>query len=101
MINHAKLLPVGFWEALKERDCHCFVFSDVDLIPRDDRMAYTCFSQPQHISVVMDKFGCSLPCQHYFGGISVVGIFFGLPTSFQIKTLRRIINYECSALAWT
>lgn len=29
----------------------------------------------------------------------VIGIFFGPPTSSQIKTRRLIINYECSALA--
>ncbi|OBS75364.1 hypothetical protein A6R68_14071, partial [Neotoma lepida] len=49
--NHAKRLTVGFREALKEHGYHCFVLSDVDLIPMDDCNAYRCFSQPQHISV--------------------------------------------------
>lgn len=44
-------------EALKEYDYDCFVFSDVDLIPMDDRNTYRCFSQPRHLSVSMDKFG--------------------------------------------
>uniref|UniRef100_A0A8D0FQF7 Beta-1,4-galactosyltransferase 1 n=1 Tax=Strix occidentalis caurina TaxID=311401 RepID=A0A8D0FQF7_STROC len=55
--NRAKLLNIGFAEALKEYDYDCFVFSDVDLIPMDDRNTYKCYSQPRHLSVSMDKFG--------------------------------------------
>ncbi|KAL2089106.1 hypothetical protein ACEWY4_016005 [Coilia grayii] len=58
--NRAKLLNVGYVEALKEYDYDCFVFSDVDLIPMDDRNTYRCFSQPRHLSVSMDKFGFSV-----------------------------------------
>ncbi|KAK1334385.1 hypothetical protein QTO34_005389 [Cnephaeus nilssonii] len=70
--NRAKLLNVGFQEALKDYDYNCFVFSDVDLIPMDDRNAYRCFSQPRHISVAMDKFGFSLPYVQFFGGVSAL-----------------------------
>uniref|UniRef100_A0A8C5TM64 Beta-1,4-galactosyltransferase 1 n=1 Tax=Malurus cyaneus samueli TaxID=2593467 RepID=A0A8C5TM64_9PASS len=48
--NRAKLLNIGFAEALKEYDYDCFVFSDVDLIPMDDRNTYKCYSQPRHLS---------------------------------------------------
>lgn len=72
MFNRAKLLNIGFQEALKDYDYNCFVFSDVDLIPMDDRNAYRCFSQPRHISVAMDKFGFSLPYVQYFGGVSAL-----------------------------
>ena len=48
---------MGYAEALKDYDYDCFVFSDVDLIPMDDRNTYRCFSQPRHLSVSMDKFG--------------------------------------------
>ncbi|XP_074669569.1 beta-1,4-galactosyltransferase 1 isoform X2 [Strix aluco] len=58
--NRAKLLNIGFAEALKEYDYDCFVFSDVDLIPMDDRNTYKCYSQPRHLSVSMDKFGFRL-----------------------------------------
>lgn len=68
--NRAKLLNVGYAEALKEYDYNCFVFSDVDLIPMDDRNTYKCFSQPRHLSVSMDKFGFKLPYNQYFGGVS-------------------------------
>lgn len=72
MFNRAKLLNVGFKEALKDYDYNCFVFSDVDLIPMNDHNAYRCFSQPRHISVAMDKFGFSLPYVQYFGGVSAL-----------------------------
>ncbi|KAF6326966.1 beta-1,4-galactosyltransferase 1 [Rhinolophus ferrumequinum] len=72
MFNRAKLLNIGFREALKDYDYNCFVFSDVDLIPMDDRNTYRCFSQPRHISVAMDKFGFSLPYVQYFGGVSAL-----------------------------
>lgn len=68
--NRAKLLNVGYMEALKEYDYDCFVFSDVDLVPLDDRNLYACFSQPRHLAVAMDKFGFKLPYQNYFGGVA-------------------------------
>nr|XP_056704471.1 beta-1,4-galactosyltransferase 1 [Euleptes europaea] len=70
--NRAKLLNIGFIEALKEYDYDCFVFSDVDLVPMDDRNTYKCYDQPRHLSVSMDKFGFSLPYNQYFGGVSAL-----------------------------
>ncbi|TWW55506.1 beta-1,4-galactosyltransferase 1 [Takifugu flavidus] len=70
--NRAKLLNVGYMEALKEDNYECFIFSDVDLIPMDDRNIYKCFSQPRHLSVSMDKFGFRLPYHQYFGGVSAM-----------------------------
>uniref|UniRef100_A0A8C4YPB4 Beta-1,4-galactosyltransferase n=1 Tax=Gopherus evgoodei TaxID=1825980 RepID=A0A8C4YPB4_9SAUR len=70
--NRAKLLNIGFEEALKEYDYDCFVFSDVDLVPMDDRNIYKCYSQPRHLSVSMDKFGFRLPYNQYFGGVSAL-----------------------------
>ncbi|KAG8454442.1 hypothetical protein GDO86_000894 [Hymenochirus boettgeri] len=55
--NRAKLLNIGYMEALKDYDYDCFVFSDVDIVAMDDRNIYRCFSQPRHISVALDKFG--------------------------------------------
>lgn len=57
---------------MKEYDYDCFVFSDVDLIPMDDRNTYKCYSQPRHLSVSMDKFGFRLPYNQYFGGVSAL-----------------------------
>ena len=67
--NKAKLMNVGFAEALKEYNYTCFVFSDVDLIPINDRNIYDCFSKPRHLSVAVDKFGFMLPYSTIFGGV--------------------------------
>ncbi|XP_019899304.1 beta-1,4-galactosyltransferase 1-like [Esox lucius] len=66
--NRAKLMNIGYTEALKEYEYDCFVFSDVDIIPMDDRNTYRCFSQPRHLSVSLDKFGFKLPYNQIFGG---------------------------------
>lgn len=56
--NRAKLLNVGFLEALRDNESYdCFIFSDVDLVPMDDRNLYHCYDQPRHFAVAMDKFG--------------------------------------------
>lgn len=55
--NRAKLLNVGYTEALKDAEYNCFIFSDVDLIPMDDRNLYHCYDQPRHFAIAMDKFG--------------------------------------------
>ncbi|XP_075472333.1 beta-1,4-galactosyltransferase 2 isoform X1 [Ascaphus truei] len=68
--NRAKLLNIGFLEALKEAEYDCFIFSDVDLIPMDDRNLYHCYEQPRHFAIAMDKFGFRLPYAGYFGGVS-------------------------------
>ncbi|XP_029029670.1 beta-1,4-galactosyltransferase 1-like [Betta splendens] len=70
LFNRAKLLNIGFTESLREYDYDCFVFSDVDLIPIDDRNTYKCFSQPRHLSGYLDKFGFRLLHNWLFGGIS-------------------------------
>ncbi|XP_007898123.1 beta-1,4-galactosyltransferase 2 isoform X2 [Callorhinchus milii] len=70
MFNRAKLLNIGYTEALKDGEYDCFVFSDVDLIPMDDRNVYHCYDQPRHFAIAMDKFGFRLPYTGYFGGVS-------------------------------
>ncbi|XP_029004564.1 beta-1,4-galactosyltransferase 1-like [Betta splendens] len=68
--NRAKLMNAGVFEALKEYDYDCFVFSDVDLVPMDDRNLYRCFDKPRHLAVAMDKFQFQLPYKTFFGGVS-------------------------------
>ena len=49
-------MNVGFNEALKVFPYDCFVFHDVDLMPQDDRINYTCNVSPQHLCVALEKF---------------------------------------------
>ncbi|XP_072324997.1 beta-1,4-galactosyltransferase 3 isoform X2 [Scyliorhinus torazame] len=66
--NRAKLLNVGFKEAMKEADWICLFCHDVDLIPEDDRNMYTCEKNPKHSSIAMDKFGYKI----YLNGMMIV-----------------------------
>ncbi|XP_062297647.1 beta-1,4-galactosyltransferase 1-like [Scomber scombrus] len=72
VFNRAKLMNVGYAEALKQYDYKCFVFSDVDLIPLDDRNIYRCFDNPRHLSVAVDKFNYRLPYNTIFGGVAAL-----------------------------
>lgn len=56
LFNRAALFNVGFVEALKLGDFDCFVFSDVDLLPEDDRNYYGCPTSPLHMSIAVDKY---------------------------------------------
>lgn len=47
--NRGCLFNVGFKEIFKYNNWQCVVFHDVDLIPLDDRILYTCPSFPRHM----------------------------------------------------
>ncbi|XP_077431120.1 beta-1,4-galactosyltransferase 3 [Vanacampus margaritifer] len=70
--NRAKLMNVGFHEAMREEQWDCLFFHDVDLIPEDDRNTYVCDANPKHAAIAMDKFGYKLPYAMYFGGVSAI-----------------------------
>ncbi|XP_075899413.1 beta-1,4-galactosyltransferase 3 [Nelusetta ayraudi] len=70
--NRAKLMNVGFREAMREEDWDCLFFHDVDLIPEDDRNTYVCESNPKHAVIAMDKFGYKLPYKMFFGGVAAL-----------------------------
>ncbi|XP_024114286.1 beta-1,4-galactosyltransferase 3 [Oryzias melastigma] len=70
--NRAKLMNIGFREAMREEDWDCLFFHDVDLIPEDDRNTYICDANPKHAAIAMDKFGYKLPYNMYFGGVSAL-----------------------------
>ncbi|KAM4544431.1 beta-1,4-galactosyltransferase 1-like [Fundulus diaphanus] len=72
VFNRAKLMNIGHVEALKEYDYDCFVFSDVDMVPLDDRNLYRCSDNPRHLSVAVDKFNFILPYATLFGGVSAI-----------------------------
>lgn len=49
--NRAKLLNIGYLEALKDFNWDCFVFHDVDLVPENDHNLYMCDKHPKHLVV--------------------------------------------------
>uniref|UniRef100_A0A182MW45 Galactosyltransferase N-terminal domain-containing protein n=1 Tax=Anopheles culicifacies TaxID=139723 RepID=A0A182MW45_9DIPT len=70
--NRAKLMNIGFVEAMKQKNWECMVFHDIDLLPMDDRNLYTCPDQPRHMSVAVDTFCFKLPYNAIFGGVSAM-----------------------------
>lgn len=64
LFNRAKLMNVGFAEAIKDRKYDCYVFHDVDLLLENDKCLYWCpptttrgAAIPRHLSTYIDKFG--------------------------------------------
>uniref|UniRef100_A0A8B9JJ08 UDP-Gal:betaGlcNAc beta 1,4- galactosyltransferase, polypeptide 4 n=1 Tax=Astyanax mexicanus TaxID=7994 RepID=A0A8B9JJ08_ASTMX len=57
--NRAKLLNVGYLEALKDFNWDCFIFHDVDLVPENDQNLYRCEDQPKHLVVGRNSTGYS------------------------------------------
>ncbi|XP_069834039.1 beta-1,4-galactosyltransferase 1-like isoform X2 [Dendropsophus ebraccatus] len=67
--NRAKLMNIGYKEAVKEYNYSCFIFSDVDIIPMDQRNLYRCSKNPKHMAHSLDKFQFRLPYKTLFGGV--------------------------------
>lgn len=54
--NRGLLMNVGFVESMRD-DWNCFVFHDVDMLPEDSRLEYTCNSKfPLHYAVAVSQF---------------------------------------------
>ncbi|XP_053702875.1 beta-1,4-galactosyltransferase 4 [Synchiropus splendidus] len=70
--NRAKLLNVGYLEALKDHSWDCFIFHDVDLVPENDRNLYLCDKQPKHLVVGRNATGYKLRYKGYFGGVTAM-----------------------------
>ncbi|XP_046747517.1 beta-1,4-N-acetylgalactosaminyltransferase bre-4-like [Diprion similis] len=66
--NRAKLFNVGFNEAIKANDFHCFIFQDIDLIPQNLDNIYACTKMPRHMSSSVNTFRYNLPYNGLFGG---------------------------------
>ncbi|XP_037543502.1 beta-1,4-galactosyltransferase 4, partial [Nematolebias whitei] len=72
IFNRAKLLNVGYLEALKDFSWDCFVFHDVDLVPENDHNLYICDKQPKHMVVGRNVTGYKLRYKGYFGGVTAL-----------------------------
>ncbi|XP_053187831.1 beta-1,4-galactosyltransferase 4 [Scomber japonicus] len=70
--NRAKLLNVGYLEAMKDYSWECFIFHDVDLVPENDYNLYICDKQPKHLVVGRNATGYKLRYKGYFGGVTAM-----------------------------
>lgn len=66
--NRAKLFNVGYSEAIKSNEYHCFIFQDIDLIPQNLDNIYACTKMPRHMSSSVNTFRYTLPYTGLFGG---------------------------------
>ncbi len=55
--NRGMLFNIGFQIANKTGRYMCYVFHDVDNLPANDLILYTCSDYPRHQSVSIEKFG--------------------------------------------
>jgi len=70
LFNKAALLNVGYMEANKDRRHDCYVFQDVDMVPRNDRCLYRCAEVPIHLCANVSKWRevGGIPYDKFFGG---------------------------------
>ena len=68
--NRAKLSNIGYVEGLKMYPYDCLVIHDVDLVPENDHIDYSCSQSPKHLSAAVSTFKYQLPYANIFGGVS-------------------------------
>ncbi|KAK4470688.1 hypothetical protein MN116_006218 [Schistosoma mekongi] len=73
LLNKAKLMNVGFMEAMKHFQFECIVFHDTDLAPLNDQIPYGCdeqtFITPVHLGVALDIRNYTLLYPTLIGGV--------------------------------
>ncbi|KAK3097648.1 hypothetical protein FSP39_011724 [Pinctada imbricata] len=69
IFNKGRLMNAGFLEAAKSFPFECVIFHDVDLIPENDRVPYSCAGQPTHLSVAIDEMDYKLKYDLLVGGV--------------------------------
>ncbi|CAH8581009.1 unnamed protein product [Schistosoma turkestanicum] len=67
--NKGIVMNTAFVEALNWLPFHCAIFHDVDLLPMNNEVDYTCSIYPKHISISVDKFQNRLPYIELIGGV--------------------------------
>ncbi|KAH9491792.1 Beta-1,4-galactosyltransferase 5 [Bulinus truncatus] len=67
--NRGALLNVGFLEADKFDHFDCYIFHDVDMIPRNDHNLYRCGDSPRHFAVALSRYDYKILYHNFFGGV--------------------------------
>nr|CAH8876250.1 unnamed protein product [Trichobilharzia regenti] len=88
--NKGIIMNAGFVEALNWIPFHCAIFHDVDLLPLNNEIPYTCSIYPRHISLCVDKFQNRLPYIELIGGV----------LSIPLKIFLRVNGYSNLFWGW-
>ncbi|KAL4710896.1 hypothetical protein ACJJTC_002526 [Scirpophaga incertulas] len=70
LFNRGGLLNVGFLEAKKYSNWDCMVFHDVDLLPINKEIPYSCPNWPRHMCSTVVKGNKISKAHTFFGGVS-------------------------------
>ncbi|XP_026735957.1 beta-1,4-N-acetylgalactosaminyltransferase bre-4-like [Trichoplusia ni] len=68
--NKGTLYNIAFLESQRFGSWDCLIFHDVDLIPEDERIPYSCQENPTHMAAAVESFGYKLPYSKIFGGVT-------------------------------
>ncbi|KAG6462526.1 hypothetical protein O3G_MSEX013318, partial [Manduca sexta] len=76
LFNRGKLFNIGFTEMMKYNDWHCVVLHDVDILPLNKGILYTCPPYPRHmVGTVFEKSNLTYgQYRNFFGGASVLSV---------------------------
>uniref|UniRef100_A0A8C5N314 Beta-1,4-galactosyltransferase n=1 Tax=Leptobrachium leishanense TaxID=445787 RepID=A0A8C5N314_9ANUR len=88
--NRAKLLNVGYLEALKQKEWECFIFHDVDLLPENDLNLYLCDKEPKQLVVGRNTSHYKIVTRNYFGG----------GTALSREQFAKVNGYSNSYWGW-
>ncbi|CAH1639052.1 unnamed protein product [Spodoptera littoralis] len=70
--NKGTLYNIAYLETQLFGTWDCLIFHDVDLIPEDERIPYTCSDHPIHLAAAVESFNYSLLYPTIFGGVTAL-----------------------------
>ncbi|XP_022823100.1 beta-1,4-galactosyltransferase 4-like [Spodoptera litura] len=84
--NKGTLYNIAYLETQLFGTWDCLIFHDVDLIPEDERIPYTCSNHPIHLAASVESFNYSLLYPTIFGGVTAL-------TPEQYRTVNGYSNF--------
>lgn len=81
--NKGKLLNVGFVEANKDTPYPCFIFHDIQLLPKNLNNIYACTTAPRDMAVLVDTLDRGLQKTFFSGVVSFLSSHFQLVNGFS------------------
>uniref|UniRef100_A0A914VJ25 Beta-1,4-galactosyltransferase 4 n=1 Tax=Plectus sambesii TaxID=2011161 RepID=A0A914VJ25_9BILA len=69
MFNKGRLLNAAFDYARGNYRVDCVIFHDVDMLPEDDHIPYSCGKWPKHLGAYVNTFNYTLPYSLLTGGV--------------------------------